>query len=295
MKRLVLVSDLHVGSTVGLCPPVVPMESGGAYHANPIQLGLYKAWKAGTTGYWAEPDFLVLGGDMVDGPNKKEAGHDLWTADILSQVAVARDLIRMWNARCTYVVRGTHYHTHINGQPMEEVLARELKAQPFPPQFNRDRRSGTSLYLTVQGVTLHVAHKCGVRSSHPMYRSTGITREMMLAKLNSEITDEMKDYDVDIVVRGHQHFFWRSESTSHVGLMLPGWQLKSEHADSENPLGWIPDVGFVGIEIEGPDYAISKVITKLEDVALPPHAIHTGGGKRATNREGGDAGCRADA
>ena len=283
VKRVVILADLHGGSRYGLCPPVVKLVDGGEYRANRAQAGLWEAWRAAANGYWGKPDFLVINGDAIDGLNKKRAGVEQWTTDLYSQVAIIRDAVKLWRAKCVYIVRGTPYHVQIDGQPVEEVLARELDAHPFPPEFNPEKRSGGSLYLTVEGVTFHFAHRCGGLSSVWQYRATPITREMLLAKLNAEISSEMAKYDVNVVVRAHQHFFWRSESTSHVGLMIPAWQVKTPYADERNSLGFIPDIGFVGVDIQGKNYAISKIITKLRDVVQAPHAIHAEGAARATN------------
>ena len=46
-KRVLLaaVSDLHIGSTVALCPPEgIPLEDGGRYQPNPAQVWIWDQW-----------------------------------------------------------------------------------------------------------------------------------------------------------------------------------------------------------------------------------------------------------
>jgi len=45
-KRIVVMSDLHVGSTVGLWPGRHPIEGGGIYEANRFQQWLLECWHA---------------------------------------------------------------------------------------------------------------------------------------------------------------------------------------------------------------------------------------------------------
>ncbi len=276
--RVVFVADLHVGSRVGLCFPTVPLAAGGSYSANPVQRALYARWEAqAAKGDWKQPDFLVVNGDAVDGVGVKKRGVEQWTTDLLSQVAVARDLLAMWEAKHIYVMRGSPYHVTAGGQPVEELLAQELQAEPFPPECKAACRSGLSLYLTVEDVTFHIAHRAGSGSNVWQYRATPITREMLLSKLNDEIRAEMDGHKVDVVVRAHAHHFWRSESMSHVGLMLPAWQAKSPFMEERNVLGFVPDIGFVGVQIKGEKYAISKVFYKLAGIQRPPHAVYPAG------------------
>src|SRR5512139_2836879 len=42
---LVVISDLHINSTVAVCPPTVNLDDGGSYHATPAQRWLWECWK----------------------------------------------------------------------------------------------------------------------------------------------------------------------------------------------------------------------------------------------------------
>ena len=41
---IIITSDQHIGSTVALCPPRVPLDDGGTYVASPGQRWLWQGW-----------------------------------------------------------------------------------------------------------------------------------------------------------------------------------------------------------------------------------------------------------
>ena len=52
VEVVAVVSDLHINSTVGLCPGPVPLDDGGTHQPSKEQRALLRCWNE----YWAEID-----------------------------------------------------------------------------------------------------------------------------------------------------------------------------------------------------------------------------------------------
>jgi len=293
IMRIVMLADLHIGSRWALTDPkVTPAYCPGKQ----IQEKLYSKWLEATSGKWRRPDVLVLNGDLVDGQGRKSSGVEQWTTDPWEQIEHAAELIRMWKAKKIYVIGGTDYHQLLGntGFEMEELLARELKAEFYPNQENvpdsMKKRSGYHWFLTFDKVTVHFAHHVGV-SKVFHYMSTPIAREMMHARLNDpmvrewrrlykddtlsenqriDLLRELETFRTKVVVRAHAHYFWMNVCGGSVGLILPSWQAITPYMLKKNPLGF-SHVGFVGMEVKGENFTFDQFLVKIEEIQRVPH------------------------
>lgn len=263
MKRVVAIADLHVGSRVGLALP-------GHGVGEEIRSNIYEFWKSCTSGKWAAPDILIIDGDVIDGCNRKEVGLGTWTTNILEQCDEAVKLIKMWNAKKIYVIRGSDYHVQNGNIPAEELVARDLKAEGYNP--DADMKTGWHLYLTVDEITFHISHKVGV-SKVFQYKTTATAKEMLYAKLNDMLRHEMGKYKTNIVLRAHSHDFVSVEYSSMLGITLPCWKAVDDFAAKNGAIALSPDIGFVGFEIDGKNYIRDKQLARLTDVQEAPHVI----------------------
>jgi len=271
MIRTVFVSDLHCGHKLGLALPKNELELGD-YRANEVQLRLFDFWTT-LAADWSAPDNLVVVGDAIDGQGGRNRGVEQWSTQPLDQVRCAMDLLTMWSAKRIFILAGTDWHTSINGLPAEDVLAQELNAERIPAWGNR--RAGDELYLTTEGVTMHIAHSISI-SSVWHYRPTPIAREMLFSSLNDafrSVERELNRYKTRLVVRAHAHFFVNVRFTSRAGLILPGWQAKTPYMTKKSPLGMMPDVGAIQILAEGDQYEQREAFRKIEHIQDPPHVV----------------------
>jgi len=103
--KVVIVTDVHAGSIYGLCPTHHFNE-----HTNAFQLWVIDLWRDFVLGY-GSPDYLILGGDMVDGPGHKNTAV-LNITDVNSQVDAAVDLLLplVGNNTEIYGLSGSGYH-----------------------------------------------------------------------------------------------------------------------------------------------------------------------------------------
>ena len=132
--KVVAISDMHVGSRVGLCDPSskeVPSGDVGA----PVRAHLFQHWQEACSGKWTKPDVLLFLGDAIEGQNRKQFGLGTWTSDLWTQCDHAAALLEMWGAREVYMVRGSGYHVEADhsGFQCEEYIGRKIGAMEFGP------------------------------------------------------------------------------------------------------------------------------------------------------------------
>jgi hypothetical protein len=186
VKRVLFVSDLHCGSYHGLVPP-----SGFAQCADTPKLKLLHEEMWARTMKWCsayEADLLVVNGDAIDGKMSKNSGIggivDLWR-----QVEMAAECIKAIKAKAIVMTRGTPYHTQIEGQNCEDLVAQRVGA-----------RIENSLLLEIEGVTVDIRHFCG-RSSTANGQFAPVSRERILQALEAE---RDRNY-AKVYVRSHVH------------------------------------------------------------------------------------------
>lgn len=259
-KHIVFISDLHVGSVVGLWPGQHPIEGGGTYSANQYQQWLYKCWQdccAEIRGMRPKPT-LVLVGDLIQGVNTRDG--QVIGGEHASQVSAAAALLApiVDRARATYVIRGTEWH---DGKAAEylELLARELGAvqDPSTAQYSR-----WELYLDVGGPVIHAAHHVGT-SSVPWYEATVPLRDGLM-----ELAELWRFYGADapnvrMVVRSHRHRFIHVQAPPDFQVFVtPGWQLKTAFAH-KRASAMLPQIGYVVVDWDGADLVVKPRIYQL--------------------------------
>ncbi len=170
MSRTVVLgvcSDLHCGSTIGLCPETgIELDDGGSYEASPGQRWLWSEWRRG----WehvqriAEREDADLGvivnGDATD-------GNHHGTTQILSgaegiHIRVATESLRVplaLSPKWVWIVRGTETHVGKSGG-LEEGMAVALDREGHPVQrdVNTGRWSSFHLRLDIHGKLLDFRH-----------------------------------------------------------------------------------------------------------------------------------------
>jgi len=221
---VVIVSDLHLNSTVALCPDVVQRDEGGTYFPSADQRKINKAWKE----FWQTVKartrkrlVVVINGDIFETqhhgttevitPNKVE---QFWMGQaILDPVAQEADEL--------FIVRGTRVHSGPAGE-WEEVLAKDLGAVP---NNKTGAYSWWKLPLRVDGVLFDIKHHPQTSGRLPWTIDPGVSRQGLLTRtvyLNAGLVPP------DIVVRSHKHTFGRGYARDTFSVSLPGWQLETE-------------------------------------------------------------------
>lgn len=228
-NNVVVISDLHCGCQLGLCPPNgVTLDEGGTYQPSEQQR---KVW-----GYWlmfwndwvpmvtrGEPFDLVINGDTLDGVHHRST-HQI-SHNLKDQKHVAQEILEpvIEKAENLYVIRGTEAHVGPSGV-LEEELARDLKA--VPNDIGQHARYDLWKRIGDEGL-IHILHHIGTTGSNA-YEGTALTKE-----LTEEWNEAARwgEEPPDVVVRSHRHRKYECRAPSRKGeaicIVTPGWQLKT--------------------------------------------------------------------
>lgn len=228
-RHLVVVSDLHVGCQLGLCPPEgVAQAEGGEYLPSSFQKKIGKLWKFFWSVYVPETTRgeaydVVVNGECIDGVHHQSVTQ--WSQNLADQAAASCALLRPIRAACQgklYILRGTEAHSGKSGQ-WDEWIARELGAEPTREgQFSR-----YELWKNLGSGLVHLTHHIGATGS-AAYESTAVYKELVEAYVDA---GRWNDRPPDVIVRSHRHRHICVEVATGKGkaisVVTPGWQGKT--------------------------------------------------------------------
>ena len=262
VKSIVVLSDIQVGHKLSICSdsPSFPQESPAEptiYTPNKVQKALFKAWQE-VVDEWEKPDVLIINGEPIEGQQNKNMGVEVWTTDLNSQLEDAQRLVEMFKAKKIYTTRGSDYHVSLRGVPLEETFGKMIEAEKVHGYY-----APPNMFLKVEGVTFDIAHHIGTTQTW-QYRSTPITREMLMAKVN-----ESHRWPASIVLRSHAHYYWYVGSTTHLGMITPCWKLQDWFMQRHTSAGGIPDIGAVRFTIDNGTFDWEAKVFKLAEFRPP--------------------------
>lgn len=255
MKAIITISDLHVGSTVGICPERVTTVDQGTYLPNKYQRTLLKYWRhfwsvfvpAETQG--AEKVVLVVNGDVMDGVHHDSVNliSNSWAIQESAAVRMLRTIREVCpiEIQATYVVKGTPVHVGPNGES-EERIAREIGAV----ENDLGEYASFQWWLTADEVPFQFAHHIGVTSS-AAYESSAPMREMVAALVEAS---QWKQTLPLMIVRSHRHRFIPVSIPSIHGriqsVITPGWQMRTPYVERIDRMR-MPHIGGMVFRVEG--------------------------------------------
>ena len=229
VNNVIVVSDLHCGCRLGLCPDTpVDLDEGGKYQCSKLQAQVW-AWWSEFWDNWVpevtrrEPYTVVVNGDAMDGVHHNTVTQiSQNTAD---QAKIAYSILKPIVDGCEgryYHIRGTEAHVGSSGQE-EEKLAERLGAIPDPVGHH----ARWELWLRVGRGLVHFTHHIGVAGSMA-YETSAIQKEIEQSFVESARWD---DEIPDVLVRSHRHRNAETRIQSHKGFATScttaGWQLKT--------------------------------------------------------------------
>lgn len=239
--QVVWVSDLHVGSTVGLSPKRFTIDDANTHDASESQLLLLNFWND----FWrrrkkdARPMVIIIGGDAVDGDHHRTL--QLWTQDELVQVDASVELLKpaVNLSEKAFLLRGTTAHVGQSGR-YDSRVARELGIPSF-----------YHLQLNVGGVLFDLSHH-GVGTGKRIWNLGNVARMYARHIALSHIARGARAPDV--VIRGHVHKCVHEtiRDNGHATEMIiaPSFQLKTEFAYRVSTEDDMSDIGGVVVGVE---------------------------------------------
>lgn len=230
--QAIVVSDLHCGCRLALCPPKgVALDDGGRYMPSKFQLKLWNYWKEFSQDWLPKvtqnkPFALIVNGDTLDGVHHNSTTQI--SQNLVDQKRCAVDVLQPLvdrAGRIYYHIRGTEAHVGKSGVE-EERLAEDLHAIP-----NSDGQYARyDLWKIIGKHLVHLLHHIGTSGSSA-YEATAVHKE--LVEQFSE-AGRWGDSPPDCVVRSHRHRYLETSIPTSKGkaiaVVTPGWQGKTPFA-----------------------------------------------------------------
>ena len=235
-KRLVVISDLHVGEYRGLS-----LGTGDTKAQRKLNAEYKAAVKA-----WRSPDVLVVNGDAIEGKPKGQNSY-IQQPDRNVQAMEAAHLIAKWNAKEYWIVGGTPTHTTgKDGEDFEEVCAlklNELTGRVKPATGNGGAITSwvhDRLFLEVAGHTFFFRHHIG-GTSIPHGMATAPLKEGFWNQLNALFEN---DPLAETMCFAHVHRHIHIETSRQRVITLPGYKARGCRYGGRKCTGYV-DVGCI--------------------------------------------------
>lgn len=230
-----IVSDLHVNSTLGLCPPQgILQDDGGLFAPNRLQRWLIQCWKdfLNEVSSIIRPDDEVYGIVAGDTPDKNPKTTQLMTFNDESIVRAAVEVLEPLRDLCTdgfWMLRGTETHIGQSGH-LEEAVARSLKATKYP--IHSETYSSWILRVEFGGVKIDCTHH-GPIGRLPWTTMNGLGR--VCYEIIDEYVASNEPYP-DIALQGHNHRYADTGSNYPIRVIsLPCFQLSTSYGARVSP------------------------------------------------------------
>lgn len=236
INNLVVVSDLHCGCRLGLCPPEgAKLDDGGTYKPSAFQKKVWKYWRC----FWdefvpeatkGEPYAIVVNGDAREGIHHRSTTPISHNEEDQEEIAyqVMKPLVDLCKGRF-YLVRGTEAHVGASAIS-EERLGKRLGAIPN----QEGQRARYELWIRVGPRLVHLLHHIGTTGS-AAYEATAVHKE--LTESFAEAARWGREAP-DIIVRSHRHRHIETtiatghadETSRATAVVTPAWQGKTPFA-----------------------------------------------------------------
>jgi hypothetical protein len=247
VKSLLILSDGHSNSTVGLAKPSIELDDGDKMEAGIVRrfiwqtyIGILDKATAKAKQYGSEL-YGLLNGDAIE-LAAKHASSQVITINREEAGRIAQETYEPFFERCTgvFVTRGTEAHTGLSATA-EETLAANFDNTIRNPDTNR--ASWWWLPLELDGVRMDICHHPkGGGSGRPMNRLAGIMR--IASDTLFEYADAGK-VSPHLVIRSHLHGYRDSKDAFRTrAIITPAMSLLTAHThrigiNANEPIGGI--------------------------------------------------------
>lgn len=225
--NLICISDLHINSSVAICPPVVNLDDGGSYHPSRGQRWLNECWADFIARVTALPGekVLIICGDLGELDVKRRSNQLITTNKATIQNIVIDTLAPLVDVvDKLIIIRGTMAHTG-KSQWLEESIARQYDNAVHDKSC--DNGSWYHFRGEVGGVKVDAAHHTtmsGIPGNAPN-ATVNLAKRVIWA-----YAYEYKQPLPDLVFRAHNHKYADSgDNYEFKVICLPCWTLTTEY------------------------------------------------------------------
>lgn len=272
-----IVSDLHSGSTVALCPPEVPLDDGGFYRASKAQQWMWECWGD----FWRQADakrrehkadfYQVFNGDLVDGNH--HGTTQIVTGNPNGQSNILNDCIKVplsLKPDKVWIIRGTDVHV---GQSAcsEERIADGLRRDKRPIVSEADTRTASHWHAKANfnGWRFDFAHhgRVGTRTWTKPNVVLNLAADIFAEHAQQDFDNDAKPTAPHIAIRSHMHQFVDTGNAHRTRVVqTPAWQLATSFIN-RIAVGKVAEIGGVIVVVrEGQAPEVTPVIYKAQPV-----------------------------
>ena len=224
VRCIVVVADVHAGSTKGLLPPGFKTLEDVGVKQNPMQEFLWDCWTEFGVRVRRhlgnDPYSLVCNGDMIEGVH--HGTKEIISPDVADHIRAAVQVLTplAQSARKTFMVMGTECHVGRSELGIGEALKAEIN--PESPAGNR----------AFQRLTLNMA---GVRCVFRHHISASVRRQLSATQLSIALGEEQLEAANNceeiprVVCAAHRHRFGHFEDDHGLCVVSPPWQFLTAH------------------------------------------------------------------
>ena len=221
-RIVMLLSDLHLGSTVGLWPDGFVSNEGMVLGQNKFQKWLWRCWQDmlkwsdGVIG--SQPFELVINGDLVEGIHHRTL--QVVSPDVGDQTAAVMDVLSPLASKATrvHVIKGTECHTRND----EVRIGRALDGTVDP---TTGQHAWDSLDLEVNGTLFNFAHH--ISASIRSYLEAS-AHSIALGALTHSRARAGKPVP-KVMVRAHRHRHGVWTDGNQMSAICGAWQGLTRH------------------------------------------------------------------
>lgn len=257
----VVISDLHSGSTLALCPPAITLDEGGTYRANKYQMWLWQRW----LDIWERVEqlrgdkelYLAIVGEIGEGHHHNSV--QLISVNKIDQFRIAHKVlepIKALKPDYTFIFRGTEAHSGPGGW-FDELMADGLRDE-LNVQENPDTKQLASWYLNlwIEGIQFDITHHA--KTGNLPWTGAGAVERGAIELSWYYLSRGEKVPQV--AIRGHKHSMFDTGDNAPIRMLtLPGWKFPDSYLHKV-AAGKLPQVGGYIFEIDG------KKIINLEKI-----------------------------
>ena len=218
IRTVVILSDIHAGSTVALLPPNFTTLEGQEVLQSPIQKWLWQCWEH--CNQWfdditgSDPHALVLNGDLIEGVH--HGTKQVISLDTNDHVEAAIHILRPRASKAarTFVVKGTECHTSNTEIVVGKALKLEVNPETSLPAFDR--------------LTMDI---CGVRGVFRHHIPTAVRpyleSSQFSIQMGSEIMEAVRNGEKTprFLCCAHRHRYGQFSDGHSLTVISPPWQM----------------------------------------------------------------------
>lgn len=231
--------DWHCGSWSGMTPPKYRSKDDDRNIVlyTRMQEAMWDFLRSQVASFGRQIDVLVAIGDLIDGSGEKSGGTEQITTKNKKQCEMATEVMKLFNAKVNYIIRGTPYHTGNKDDNEDNIGSKDCKIKDIFDQQDFD----------FNGLIVDCKHDIPGGGGLPNTRFSAIAKEKLWAEIG--LARQVRD-DVDVVVRAHKHFYAKVEDSASMGMIVPCFQAPIGDSKYGRRCSGLLDLGFIVMYID---------------------------------------------